>query len=591
LKKIIPVRKYALVIGNSNYEGNDFTQLINPRNDALDMENVLKSLGFNVEMLQDGYFDKMEYAITNLQNKLMEGKETYGFLFYSGHGMQSKGENYLVPTETSSIFNENHLRTRAISVQTVLTSLQQAGNRLNIIVFDACRKLPSWARGGSLGLASFRGDAPPGTIVMYATSTDSYAYGDPGRNSPFTRHLVNNLITPGISLFQVFDRTMDDVIRETNGEQHPELYIRFPGSNSIDLRDNIIMLDEEMPYSDPNASESVPASGPSVSVLTPFNFPMSSKSNTDHFNRGEVFRKRGDLDTAIIEYSAAIKLNPYHTDAYIHRGGIYLKKREHNRAITDFTQALRLDPNKANSHIYMGIVYFEKEEYDCAIDYFTQALRLEPNYVLAYHNRGVAHHIKGNYDHAIEDFSQIVKIVPTDTLAYLNRGDSHIEKKEYDAAIKDFTQVIELDPTNVTAYQGKGIAHKHKGDIDLAIMDFTHAIKLDSKNAFGYIERGKLYNEKKEYDAAIKDFTQAQNLEPDNINVYLGKGFAHVRKREYIHAIEAYTEAIKLDTNNPEAYQGRSSAYKQLGDKSKAFADLAKAEELKKKQSLNNDHD
>jgi tetratricopeptide (TPR) repeat protein len=590
LKKIIPVRKYALVIGNSNYEGNDFTQLINPRNDALDMENVLESLGFKVEMLQDGYFDKMENAITSLQNKLMEGKETFGFLFYSGHGMQSKGENYLVPTGASSIYNETHLRTRAISVQAVLTSLQEVGNRLNIIVFDACRKLPSWAR-GSLGLATFRGDAPPGTIVMYATSTDSYAYGDPGRNSPFTRHLVNNLITPGISLFQVFDRTMYDVIRETNGEQHPELYIRFPGSNSIDLRDNIIMLDEEMPYSDPNASESVPASGPSASVLTPFNFPMSRKSNTDHFSRGEVFRKRGDLNTAFIEYSAAIKLNPYHTDAYIYRGVIYLKKGEYNRAITDFTQALRLDPNNANSHIYMGVVYFEKEEYGCAIDYFTQALRLDPNYVLAYYNRGVAYYNTDDYDHAIEDFTRIVEIVPTDTLAYQNRGDSYIEKKEYDSAIKDFTQVIKLDPHNVTAYQGRGKAYKYKGEIDLAIMDFTHAIELDPQNAFGYIERGKLYNEKKEYDAAIKDFTQAQNPEPDNINAHIGKGFAHFKKREYYHAIEAYTEAIKLDTNNPEAYHGRSLAYKELGDKSKAYADLAKAKELKKKQSLNNDHD
>jgi formylglycine-generating enzyme required for sulfatase activity len=49
-------------------------------------------------------------------------------------------------------------------------------------------------------------------------------------NRLFTSHLLNNLKTPGLSVFDVFDRTMGDVINVTNGTQNPELSLRYAGA-------------------------------------------------------------------------------------------------------------------------------------------------------------------------------------------------------------------------------------------------------------------------------------------------------------------------------------------------------------------------
>jgi formylglycine-generating enzyme required for sulfatase activity len=226
-------QKYALVIGNANYTG--ISKLNNPINDANDMETALKGLGFTVEKVLNGDLERMERAVQNLSGKLRTSRNSYGFFFYAGHGVQANGENYLIPTEAGNILNETHLRQRAVSLQFVLDSMSEAGNELNMIVLDACRDNPfGWSRSGSRGLIVVS-RAPSGSIVMYATGANSVADDGTGQNSLFTGQLLNNLRTQGLSVFEVFDKTIGDVRRITNGRQQPELSLRFSGASSVYL--------------------------------------------------------------------------------------------------------------------------------------------------------------------------------------------------------------------------------------------------------------------------------------------------------------------------------------------------------------------
>ncbi|MDR0323461.1 MAG: SUMF1/EgtB/PvdO family nonheme iron enzyme, partial [Treponema sp.] len=226
-------QKFALVIGNGSYTG--ISALRNPVNDANDVAAALQELGFTVEKVLNGDFEQMENAVINLKRRLGGSRNSYGFFFYAGHGAQANGENYLIPVEASTIQNETHLRLRAVSLQFIMDSLNEAGNELNMIVLDACRDNPfGWNRSGRRGL-SVVSYAPAGSIVMYATSANSVAEDGSGRNGLFTTQLLNNLKAPGLSVFEIFDKTMGDVIRVSNGRQHPELSLRFPGAASAYL--------------------------------------------------------------------------------------------------------------------------------------------------------------------------------------------------------------------------------------------------------------------------------------------------------------------------------------------------------------------
>jgi hypothetical protein len=218
-------QKYALVIGNGAYAS--VAKLNNPVNDASDIKAALESLGFTVDMVVDGGLDQMESAAVRLRSRLSAERNSYGFFFYAGHAVQSAGENYLIPVD-ANIQSENFLRQRAVSVQSVLGELNDAGNALNIVVLDACRDNPfSWSRSGSRGLQVVS-DQPADSIIVYATSAGKTADDNSsGRNGLFTTYLLANLKTPGLSVQDIFNKTGADVRQASGGKQIPAIYSQF----------------------------------------------------------------------------------------------------------------------------------------------------------------------------------------------------------------------------------------------------------------------------------------------------------------------------------------------------------------------------
>ena len=217
-------QKFALVIGNGNYTG--LTPLANHINDANDISAVLEHIGFKVDKLLNGNLEQMEAAVMRLGEKLSAAENAYGFFFYAGHGVQSGGENYLIPVN-ANIPGENYLRNRAMSVQTVLDDLNDARNSLNVVVLDACRDNPfGWSRSGTRGL-SIVTRQPADSIIVYATSAGQRASDGDGRNGLFTSQLLANLATPGIEVNEVFKRTGADVASASGNQQVPAIYSQF----------------------------------------------------------------------------------------------------------------------------------------------------------------------------------------------------------------------------------------------------------------------------------------------------------------------------------------------------------------------------
>jgi hypothetical protein len=219
-------QKFALVIGNGAYT--NLSRLANPVNDAEDVAATLEGLGFTVDKLLNATLEEMVDAVIRLRNRLSVTSDSYGFFFYAGHGVQSGGENYLIPVN-AIIPTESFLRNRALSVQEMLDEINNARNELNIIVLDACRDNPfGWARSGSRGLEMVSRQ-PADSIIVYATSAGQVASDGTGRNGLFTAELLNNLGDPNLEVNEVFRRTMGDVVRASGNVQRPAVYSQFPG--------------------------------------------------------------------------------------------------------------------------------------------------------------------------------------------------------------------------------------------------------------------------------------------------------------------------------------------------------------------------
>lgn len=211
----------ALVIGNSQYA---FGALANPANDAADVAAALKAAGFDVTLKTDATQAAMREAIRAF-GEALKAENGVGLFYFAGHGVQISGENFLVPVGDAFV-SESDIRAHAVNASEVVDVMVAAGSYLNIMVLDACRD-------NALGKTSTRGlsrvDTNARLFISFSTSPGSVALDGAGRNSPFTKHLVQAIGSSDLSIEETFKRTLKGVYQDTRGKQTPWISSSFFG--------------------------------------------------------------------------------------------------------------------------------------------------------------------------------------------------------------------------------------------------------------------------------------------------------------------------------------------------------------------------
>lgn len=215
--------RLALVLGNSKYQA--VPELDNPSNDAADLAQALRSVGFEVIEQRDATREAMAKAVRDFSDRL-RGADVALF-FYAGHGLQMNGENYLLPVD-AKIESPADVRFNTINLTDVQLEMEGSGNgRANIIILDACRNNPfaeKLAHGGraaptrGLGRIEATGE---GSLIVYSTQPNNVALDGAGRNSPFTSALLKHIATPGLEVRQMISKVRGDVLQATEKRQTP----------------------------------------------------------------------------------------------------------------------------------------------------------------------------------------------------------------------------------------------------------------------------------------------------------------------------------------------------------------------------------
>lgn len=209
-------RRIALVIGNAAYQ---YTPpLANPVNDAQDIARVLTTVQFQVILKTDATLETMADAIFAFGERLKGGG--VGLFYYAGHGMQVKGENYLIPVD-AHVGREDDIKRKTINARDIVDTMDEAKSHLNLVFLDACRNnpFPRSGRAVSRGLAGM--NAPSGMLLVFATNPDNVAADGTSRNGAYTKHLLHYLTQPGLEVGMMLRQIRTAVKAETGGQQVP----------------------------------------------------------------------------------------------------------------------------------------------------------------------------------------------------------------------------------------------------------------------------------------------------------------------------------------------------------------------------------
>ncbi|WP_322867365.1 caspase family protein [Aquicoccus sp. G2-2] len=234
---VAAAEKVALLIGNGDYRS--VPELKNTINDATDLSDTLKGIGFDTTLLINATGAELRATLEKFAFKAETAD--LALIYFAGHGVEVQGENFLIPVDASVKSNQDVVQ-QAVSLRDFLHAADKA-RTMRIVILDSCRNNPfgdlvdiAQASDGATGGRSTRGVgglAPPspdrGTLVAFAARDGNVALDGEGDNSPFAMALMDKMKQPGLEISLMFRAVRDEVLKSTSNRQEPHTYGSLSG--------------------------------------------------------------------------------------------------------------------------------------------------------------------------------------------------------------------------------------------------------------------------------------------------------------------------------------------------------------------------
>ncbi len=351
------------------------------------------------------------------------------------------------------------------------------------------------------------------------------------------------------------------------------------------------------------------------------------------YERGTVYLRGKEYESAMADFDRAISLNPKFDEAYSGRGYIYLQYKFYAEAIREFNRAKELNPADLYAADNLRYIYQEIKRGGLTIEQYDGLIQLEPNLAEYYFGRSKLHYKKENFVKAIEDASKAIELKPDDTHVYILRADSYCKigkRKESAADIAKYDRLIgkstgmicridinicprDDDDCRMSAfndgisqpsaigrgignglgdyYVGRGILYYKRNDFERAISDFkdafdkSHQRTNEDENYFkARLYYGTFLLEKDKIDEAMVQLKAALGGIKNSDELYFGIGQIYLVRRNYELALDNYEKALFLNPRLSKAYFGRGIIFYEYGRDYGEFGN----DEIKARDSFQN---
>ncbi|MEQ8268046.1 MAG: tetratricopeptide repeat protein [Parvibaculum sp.] len=95
-------------------------------------------------------------------------------------------------------------------------------------------------------------------------------------------------------------------------------------------------------------------------------------------NRGVAYKNVGDLDAAVADYTAALRIVPRDALVFQNRANARREMGDYGPALQDIEQAIELDPQSAGAWYVRGAIMEAQDDFVSARKFYMTALGLDP---------------------------------------------------------------------------------------------------------------------------------------------------------------------------------------------------------------------
>jgi uncharacterized caspase-like protein len=212
----LDANRLALVIGNSDYPDAD-SPLPQMTRDAGGLANALRKDSFLVDAVDNATRPDMTRAIDHLIARV--DSNSIVLVYFGGYGVQSDGQNYLIPVD-AKIWNEEDVRREGVSIDRLLSKLKTSGARVRLVVVEASRRNPYERRFRSYshGLAAIQ--TSENTLILSSAAPGQVVEDSDEPHSPLMTALLTQMNSSN-GIEEVFKNTRNAVAAATQGQQIP----------------------------------------------------------------------------------------------------------------------------------------------------------------------------------------------------------------------------------------------------------------------------------------------------------------------------------------------------------------------------------
>lgn len=226
---------------------------------------------------------------------------------------------------------------------------------------------------------------------------------------------------------------------------------------------------------------------------------------------------RGDIQGAYKLFVSAVKSDPNNGLFHQNLGEVSRRLGNFEQAILCGKAATKLKPNEADPFYNLGLAYTDIKDFKKAITAYRKAVKINPNHGYAWNNLGSALEAQDNKKAALAAYEAAVAINPKHAEAQNNCGAIYSELGKLDEACASFNAAIGVNPAFVEAHYNLSSLKKYTPeDPHLEFLEniFAHRENLSTHARIRYaFAMGKALDDIGRYDQAFSAYQEGNRLQ------------------------------------------------------------------------------
>jgi Flp pilus assembly protein TadD len=279
---------------------------------------------------------------------------------------------------------------------------------------------------------------------------------------------------------------------------------------------------------------------------------VSPRSSKVHYNLGNAYRRRGDLQQAVSHYRRCLELFPDYDPARRNLAVALTDVGPSEEAVQILQGLVSKEPARASLYNNLGNAYLKLGRGADAEEAYRKALSLDPSSADAHNNLAVIHQAKGELQAAEGELREAVRLSPGSTRLRIALGDLLLQERRPDAARDVFAEAVKQDPGAAEAHRGLGEAFLGSGQSREAEASLQRSLELDPQQWEAPALLGYLHQQDGKDQEAERDYLRSLAVRPSQAELRQNLGVLYARRPEGREkAIEQFRLCLELSPPEP----------------------------------------